>query len=57
VEARLRTWNKYPSFPEEMDRQLTGVLADLHFAPTKQVAENLLRENKPKDLYYGEYSD
>ena len=31
VEAGLRTWNKYSPFPEEMNRQLTGVLADLHF--------------------------
>ena len=33
----LRTWNKYSPFPEEMNRQLTGVLADLHFAPTEKV--------------------
>ena len=31
VEAGLRTWNKYSPFPEEMNRQMTGVLADLHF--------------------------
>jgi UDP-N-acetylglucosamine 2-epimerase (non-hydrolysing) len=35
VEAGLRTWNKYSPFPEEMNRQLTGILSDLHFAPTK----------------------
>lgn len=46
VEAGLRTWNKYSPYPEEMNRQLTGVLADLHFAPTQQSKENLLRENK-----------
>lgn len=34
VEAGLRTYNKYSPFPEEMNRQLTGVLTDLHFAPT-----------------------
>ena len=38
VEAGLRTWNKYSPYPEEMNRQLTGVIADLHFAPTKQAA-------------------
>jgi UDP-N-acetylglucosamine 2-epimerase (non-hydrolysing) len=47
VEAGLRTWNKYSPYPEEMNRQLTGVLADLHFSPTTQSKENLLVENKP----------
>ncbi|WHY00009.1 UDP-N-acetylglucosamine 2-epimerase (non-hydrolyzing) [Neobacillus sp. DY30] len=47
VEAGLRTWNKYSPYPEEMNRQLTGVLADLHFSPTSQSKENLLVENKP----------
>ncbi|WP_271401088.1 non-hydrolyzing UDP-N-acetylglucosamine 2-epimerase [Salinicoccus roseus] len=46
VEAGLRTNNKYSPFPEEMNRQMTGVLADLHFAPTENSKENLLRENK-----------
>ncbi|TDL95402.1 non-hydrolyzing UDP-N-acetylglucosamine 2-epimerase [Macrococcus carouselicus] len=49
VEAGLRTFNKYSPFPEEMNRQMTGVLADLHFAPTDDAAENLRRENKPED--------
>ncbi|MFD9628550.1 non-hydrolyzing UDP-N-acetylglucosamine 2-epimerase [Peribacillus muralis] len=49
VEAGLRTWNKHSPFPEEMNRQLTGVLADIHFAPTEQAAENLLLENKRTD--------
>ena len=48
VEAGLRTWNKYSPFPEEMNRQLTGVMADLHFAPTAQSAENLMKENKQR---------
>ena len=52
VEAGLRTWDKYSPFPEEMNRQLTGVLADLHFAPTAKAEENLLRENKPADRIY-----
>jgi UDP-N-acetylglucosamine 2-epimerase (non-hydrolysing) len=49
VEAGLRTWNKYSPFPEEMNRQLTGVMADLHFAPTSKSAENLLQENKSEE--------
>lgn len=44
VEAGLRTNNKYSPYPEEMNRRLTGVLADLHFAPTAKAKENLLRE-------------
>jgi UDP-N-acetylglucosamine 2-epimerase (non-hydrolysing) len=44
VEAGLRTRDKYSPFPEEMNRRLTGVLADLHFAPTAEARENLLRE-------------
>ncbi len=39
VEAGLRTWNKYSPYPEEMNRQLTGVMADLHFAPTTSARE------------------
>lgn len=46
VEAGLRTWNKYSPYPEEMNRQLTGVMADLHFSPTEKSKENLLNENK-----------
>lgn len=49
VEAGLRTWNKYSPFPEEMNRQLTGIMADLHFAPTSQSKDNLLQENKKAD--------
>ena len=49
VEAGLRTWNKKSPYPEEMNRQLTGVMADLHFAPTKKAKQNLLNEDKPKD--------
>lgn len=44
VEAGLRTHNKYSPFPEEVNRSLTGSLADLHFAPTEAAKENLLRE-------------
>ena len=46
VEAGLRTWNKYSPYPEEMNRQLTGVMADLHFSPTEKSRQNLLDENK-----------
>lgn len=49
VEAGLRTWNKYSPYPEEMNRQLTGVMADLHFAPTEVSKKNLLDENKNAD--------
>ncbi len=49
VEAGLRTFNKYSPYPEEMNRQLTGVMADLHFSPTEVSADNLRRENKPED--------
>jgi len=52
VEAGLRTWNKLSPYPEEMNRQLTGVLADLHFAPTDWSAGNLRRENKREESIY-----
>jgi len=49
VEAGLRTYDKYQPYPEEMNRHLTGVLSDLHFAPTKKAKENLLKENVPSN--------
>ncbi|MBY0097152.1 non-hydrolyzing UDP-N-acetylglucosamine 2-epimerase [Mesobacillus maritimus] len=52
VEAGLRTWNKYSPFPEEMNRQLTGVIADLHFSPTVKSQENLLHENKKAESIF-----
>ena len=45
VEAGLRTFNKRNPFPEEMNRSLTGRLADYHFAPTMASKQNLMREN------------
>ncbi|MCI6869971.1 MAG: UDP-N-acetylglucosamine 2-epimerase (non-hydrolyzing) [Selenomonadales bacterium] len=45
VEAGLRTHNKYSPFPEEMNRKLTGSIADLHFAPTATSKVNLLEES------------
>jgi len=44
IEAGLRTNNKYYPFPEEINRHLTSVLADLHFAPTENSCKNLLSE-------------
>jgi len=49
VEAGLRTFNMQSPFPEEMNRTVTGVIADLHFAPTTTSKRNLLTENKPED--------
>ncbi|MEV0898000.1 UDP-N-acetylglucosamine 2-epimerase (non-hydrolyzing) [Actinoplanes sp. NPDC049802] len=46
VEAGLRTFNKHSPFPEEMNRQLTGVLTDYHFTPTEVTRDNLAREGK-----------
>ena len=45
VEAGLRTGNKYSPYPEEMNRKLTGAMADMHFAPTATSKGNLLKEN------------
>lgn len=45
IEAGLRTYNKQSPFPEEMNRQITGKIADYHFAPTLQSKQNLLTEN------------
>lgn len=52
VEAGLRTWNKMSPYPEEMNRQLAGVLSDIHFAPTDWSANNLRKENKSEESIY-----
>ena len=52
VEAGLRTFNKYEPFPEEMNRKLTGSLADLHFSPTPLAKENLLAERVSEEHIY-----
>ncbi|GAJ27283.1 UDP-N-acetylglucosamine 2-epimerase [Liquorilactobacillus sucicola DSM 21376 = JCM 15457] len=52
VEAGLRTWNKYSPYPEEMNRQMTDVLSDLYFAPTKQSKNNLLEEGHDKEKIF-----
>lgn len=44
VEAGLRTHDKWQPFPEEINRRVAGVVADLHFAPTDWARQNLLRE-------------
>ncbi|OOB78529.1 MAG: UDP-N-acetylglucosamine 2-epimerase [Epulopiscium sp. Nuni2H_MBin003] len=44
VEAGLRSFNKYEPFPEEINRRLTGVIADVHFSPTATSKQNLLAE-------------
>ena len=52
VEAGLRTYNKYSPYPEEMNRQMVGVLADLHFAPTERSKQNLLKEGKAESSVF-----
>ncbi len=52
IEAGLRTYNKYNPFPEEINRHLISVATDLHFAPTKESKENLLRENVSADRIF-----
>ncbi|NLC76402.1 MAG: UDP-N-acetylglucosamine 2-epimerase (non-hydrolyzing), partial [Clostridia bacterium] len=52
VEAGLRTGNKYSPYPEEMNRRLTGAIADWHFAPTETAKNNLLREKVDPDRIF-----
>jgi len=49
VEAGLRTGDLLSPWPEEANRQITGVLANYHFAPTSTSQDNLLKENKNKE--------
>lgn len=51
VEAGLRTFDKYSPFPEEMNRSLTGKIAELHFAPTIRNKENLIQENITDNIF------
>ncbi len=51
VEAGLRTYDKLSPFPEEMNRQMTSRLADLHFAPTAANRKNLLSENISDNVF------
>ena len=50
VEAGLRTYDRWQPFPEEINRRIAGVVADLHFAPTQHARRNLLAENVPDRL-------
>jgi len=47
IEAGLRTHNKWKPFPEEINRRIASVIADLHFAPTERSRQNLLQEDIP----------
>ena len=49
VEAGLRTYSKDSPFPEELNRQLTSRIADVHFAPTQTAAQNLINEGVPEE--------
>lgn len=51
VEAGLRTYNKYSPYPEEMNRNLTGKIAELHFAPTVNNQRNLELENIKENVF------
>ena len=52
VEAGLRTFDKWRPFPEEINRKIAGVVADLHFAPTKQSRDNLLSEGISPEIVH-----
>ena len=52
VEAGLRTYNKYSPFPEEINRRITGVVTDMHFAPTQIAKDNLIKERIPEKSIY-----
>lgn len=52
VEAGLRTFNKYFPYPEEMNRKLTGAIADIHFSPTSTSKANLLREGVMEEAVF-----
>lgn len=52
VEAGLRTHDKWQPFPEEINRRLAGVVADLHFAPTQNNRQNLLQEGIPDEIIH-----
>ncbi len=52
VEAGLRTYDKYSPFPEEMNRKLTGSIADFHFSPTLANKNNLLKEAIDENAIY-----
>src|SRR5690606_26132413 len=51
VEAGLRTHDKYSPYPEEINRVLTGKIAEMHFVPTVKNKENLIKENIKEGIY------
>jgi UDP-N-acetylglucosamine 2-epimerase (non-hydrolysing) len=52
IEAGLRTFDKYNPYPEEMNRRIAGLVADVNFAPTTVARDNLLRENtNPESIF------
>lgn len=52
VEAGLRTYNKFSPYPEEVNRRITSVIADMNFAPTEVAKSNLMKENVPEGIIY-----
>lgn len=52
VEAGLRTHNRHSPWPEEMNRQLTGAITEIHFSPTERARSNLLREGVAEDAVH-----
>lgn len=52
IEAGLRSFDRRNPFPEEINRQIAGCLADLHFAPTDRARQNLVREAVPEDRIF-----
>lgn len=52
VEAGLRTYKKYSPYPEEMNRQFVGIVADMNFSPTEKSKNNLIKEGKNPDTVY-----
>jgi len=52
IEAGLRTYNIYSPFPEEFNRQTTGIISKYHFAPTEKSKQNLINEGKCKETIF-----
>lgn len=52
VEAGLRTYNLYSPYPEEFNRQATGIISELNFAPTEMSRQNLINEGKDKNKIF-----
>ncbi len=51
IEAGLRTFDKYSPFPEEINRKMVGTVADYHFAPTNETAQNLKKEGNNENIH------